>query len=52
MEEAESICDRVVIIDDGRVVIEGRPRDLIAQQPECRNLGDLFLQLTGTDLRD
>ena len=29
MEEAESLCDRVAIIDRGRIVAEGTPTDLI-----------------------
>jgi ABC-2 type transport system ATP-binding protein len=30
MEEAEALCDRVVLIDAGTVVAAGRPRDLVA----------------------
>lgn len=31
MQEAESLCDRLVIMDHGRIIAEGRPRDLIKQ---------------------
>jgi len=31
MEEAARLCDRLVIIDHGRVLVEGKPRDLVAQ---------------------
>lgn len=31
MEEAEHLCDRLLIMDQGRVIKEGRPKDLIAQ---------------------
>ena len=31
MDEAERLCDRVVIIDQGKAMIEGQPRDLIEQ---------------------
>ena len=31
MEEAETLCDRLVIIDHGRILVEGNPRDLIAE---------------------
>lgn len=31
MEEAETLCDRVVIMDQGRLVVEGSPPDLLAQ---------------------
>jgi ABC-2 type transport system ATP-binding protein len=30
MEEAERLCDRVAIVDHGRIIREGSPRDLIA----------------------
>jgi len=29
MEEAEALCDRVAIMDRGRVLVEGAPRDLV-----------------------
>jgi lipooligosaccharide transport system ATP-binding protein len=31
MDEAEQLCDRLVIMDDGRIVAEGSPRQLIAE---------------------
>jgi lipooligosaccharide transport system ATP-binding protein len=31
MEEAESLCNRLVIMDRGRIIAEGRPRHLIAE---------------------
>ena len=52
MEEAEKICSRVAIIDEGRIISLGRPGDLIDGHPGCAHLGDLFLQLTGKELRD
>ena len=30
MEEAERLCDRVAIVDHGKVIAQGRPRDLVA----------------------
>jgi ABC-2 type transport system ATP-binding protein len=30
MEEAERLCDRVAIVDHGRVIAQGSPRDLVA----------------------
>ena len=32
MDEAQRLCDRLVIMDQGRILIEGAPRDLIRQQ--------------------
>jgi lipooligosaccharide transport system ATP-binding protein len=31
MDEAEQLCDRLVIMDDGRIVAEGSPRELIEE---------------------
>jgi lipooligosaccharide transport system ATP-binding protein len=31
MDEAEQLCDRLVVMDSGRIVAEGSPRQLIAQ---------------------
>ncbi len=46
MEEAERLCDRVGIIDEGRLVAEGTRRELVAQigeldRVELRGRGDL-----------
>ena len=32
MEEAAQLCDRLVIMHEGRILIEGAPRDLIAKE--------------------
>ena len=52
MEEAEQLCSRVSIIDHGRIITDGIPAELIAASPGCSDLGHLFLNLTGTELRD
>jgi ABC-2 type transport system ATP-binding protein len=52
MEEAEKICSRVIIIDEGRIIAQDSPQSLISGHPGCKNLGVLFLQLTGKELRD
>jgi ABC-2 type transport system ATP-binding protein len=52
MEEAESLCSRVAIMDNGRIISEGAPEDLIGQAQQCTNLEELFLRLTGKHLRD
>jgi lipooligosaccharide transport system ATP-binding protein len=31
MDEAERLCDRLVIMDHGKIILEGKPRDLIDQ---------------------
>ena len=52
MEEAETLCDTVAIMDVGQIIVEGAPANLIASHPEADSLGALFLQLTGRTLRD
>jgi lipooligosaccharide transport system ATP-binding protein len=59
MDEAERLCDRLMIVDNGRIIEEGTPRALIdahfpvspsALRPA--NLEDVFLELTGRELRE
>lgn len=52
LNEAESFCSKVAIIDHGQLVIEGDPKTLIAQQEGAHNLEDVFLSITGKALRD
>ena len=52
MDEAEHLCERVAILDEGHIVAEGSPKALINRSPGYASLGDLFLALTGKDLRD
>ena len=50
MEEAESLCDRIIIIDEGKILREGRLEELLSEN--ARNLDELFIQLTGKTLND
>jgi len=50
LDEAE-ICDKVAIIDKGRVIALNSPKTLIAQR-RVSTLNEVFLQLTGRDIRD
>jgi lipooligosaccharide transport system ATP-binding protein len=34
MDEAERLCDRLLVLDHGRKIAEGKPRDLIAEHLE------------------
>ena len=53
LEEADQLCDRLAIIDDGRIVREGTPAELKADLRERRGLDadptldDVFLDATG-----
>jgi len=51
MEEAEDLCDRVGIIDHGRLIALGSPADLKAEYG-ARDLEDVFIQLTGRRIRE
>ena len=53
MEEAENLCHKVAIMDKGKIIIEGNPKDLINKYDrEDGNLENVFLSLTGKELRD
>jgi len=53
MEEAENLCHKVAIMDKGKIIIEGNPKDLIRKyDQEDGNLENVFLSLTGKELRD
>jgi ABC-2 type transport system ATP-binding protein len=51
MEEAEELCDRVGIIDNGKLIAIGTPKELIRKN-QVHNLEDLFLKLTGRTIRE
>jgi ABC-2 type transport system ATP-binding protein len=52
MDEVSRLCDRVGIIDNGRLLAEGAPAALVAAHPGVTDLEGLFLDLTGRALRD
>lgn len=52
MEEAAQICGRVAVVDHGRVIAGGEPATLVREHAGCANLEDVFLRLTGRQLRD
>ena len=51
MEEAEELCDRVGIIDHGKLIALGIPEELIAES-QVKNLEELFIKLTGRAIRE
>ena len=61
MEEAQSVCDHIAIIDHGTIVASGTPEGLIKQHkddPEVKRasrgavtLEDVFIGLTGSEIR-
>ena len=46
LDVVERVCDRVIIIDKGRLLLEGKPDELVAAQGSG-TLEKLFTQLTG-----
>lgn len=62
MDEAELLCDRVAIMDNGKIIALDTPKKLIKQlldkgfkkeqQVEQANLEDVFIDMTGKALRE
>lgn len=62
MDEAEILCDRIAVMDNGKIIAIDTPKNLIKQllargftkkqQVEQANLEDVFIDLTGKDLRE
>lgn len=62
MDEAELLCDRVAVMDNGEIIALDTPKNLIknllkkgfkkTQHVEQANLEDVFIDLTGKALRD
>ena len=51
MEEAEELCDRVGIIDHGKLIALGTPKDLVSEAG-VKNLEEVFIKLTGRNMRE
>ena len=59
MEEAETLCQRIAIMDYGKIIAEDTPQNLILQYAPDKvrevlngNMEDVFIALTGHGLRD
>jgi ABC-2 type transport system ATP-binding protein len=50
MEEAESLCDHIIIVNEGKILKEGKLNDLLDKN--ARNLDELFIKLTGKRLSE
>jgi ABC-2 type transport system ATP-binding protein len=51
MDEADRVAHRIGIIDHGKLVAQGTPRE-IKEQTGTNNLEDAFLKLTGSTIRE
>ncbi len=49
MEEAEELCDRIEIMDKGKIVTEGTPAELLKKH-NAKNMEEVFLKTTGSNL--
>ncbi|WP_335965160.1 ABC transporter ATP-binding protein [Galbibacter sp. PAP.153] len=52
LNEAENFCTRVGIVDYGKIIAKGTPKELIDTYENAHNLEDVFITLTGKNLRD
>jgi len=62
MDEAEILCDRIAVMDSGKIIALDTPKNLVKQllkrgfkkeqHVEQANLEDVFIDLTGKGLRD
>jgi len=62
MDEAEQLCDRIAIMDEGKIIALASPDkmidDLVAtgferpKQVKAANMEDVFIHLTGKDIRE
>jgi ABC-2 type transport system ATP-binding protein len=62
MDEAELLCDRIAIMDEGKIVALDTPKNLIKAllkkgfkkktEVQAADLEDVFIDLTGRDLKD
>ncbi|MBC7507175.1 MAG: ABC transporter ATP-binding protein [Ferruginibacter sp.] len=62
MDEAEQLCDRIAILDEGKIIALASPDklidDLVAtgferpKQVKAANLEDVFINLTGKEIRE
>lgn len=52
LSEAQDFCTHIAIVDHGKIYAEGTPKNLIETTTNARNLEDVFISLTGKELRD
>jgi ABC-2 type transport system ATP-binding protein len=52
LEEAERICSHLGIIDEGKLITTGTRSAIMSAHHDCKNLEQVFLKLTGKNIRD
>jgi ABC-2 type transport system ATP-binding protein len=51
LEEAEDFCSHIAIIDEGKMVTEGKTTELIKNN-NCNSIEEVYLKITGRKFRD
>lgn len=52
LDEAEELCEEVIILDEGKLIAQGSPAALIEATSGATKLEDVFLSYTGRTVRD
>lgn len=52
LSEAQDFCTDIAILDQGKIYAQGTPSGLISNTQNAQNLEDVFISLTGKELRD
>lgn len=52
LNEAQDFCSQVVMVDEGRIVLSGKPDELVESHPHATNLEDVFVDVIGSKFRD
>lgn len=52
LAEAEDFCTDIAIVDHGQLFAQGTPKSLIDATENAKHLEDVFIALTGNELRD
>jgi ABC-2 type transport system ATP-binding protein len=51
LEEAEDFCSHIAIIDDGKLITQGKTKQLISEN-DCKSIEEVYLKITGSKFRD
>ncbi len=51
LNEAEELCDRIILINKGKIILEGRPEQ-IKEKFNTNNLEEIFINITGGNTYD
>ncbi|MCD6019327.1 MAG: transporter ATP-binding protein [Bacteroidetes bacterium] len=51
LDEAEDFCSYIAIIDQGQLITQGQPKELIIQN-NCNSVEEVYLKMTGVKFRD